>query len=294
MSAGGAVRLKPVEYVQLYGPPAKRCTSCDHARPDLHAAGGRLDRMVLQDVAAWASWRRDSWGEQTYPSVPQIARRIGYSERSVQYALRRLERSGFLERVERPGFTAVCRVVRVVEPVDEVADVVNFSVYKRGRSRRSNTPPLHQSGATVAPELGDLPAEPPPLPPHRGWPDSSDGADAPAQAAPQWRGEAESPFGTGPPSPAGVGSEPHRQDAGRQRVPEPAAPSPGDVLAGVSALAAAPDEPGGVIRWSRRVTRLQRCPQCGAEPGAPCRNRAGRERKANHAARRTYPPPRTG
>lgn len=290
MSAA-AVRLKPLEYVQLYGPPEKRCTGCDHARPHLHDAGGRLDRLVLQDIASWASWRRDDWGERTYPSVPEIARRIGYSDRSVQYAMRRLERCGWIERIERPGFTSLCKVVRVVEPVDERADVVSFAVHKQRRSRRRNTPLLHPSGATVAPELGALPEEQPPVAPDRGW-DEADGADAPAQAAPRWRGEPPGPPpGTAPPPPAEPGAEPHRRMRGASLAAGPPPPLADAAVAGALRLVQPPAPPPAgdpaSERWSRSAARqLRRCPRCDAPPGEACRNRSGRPRKANHAERR--------
>lgn len=299
--ARAAVRLRPLEYVQLYGPPAKRCTGCNHnrKRPEEHDAGGRLDRQVLEDVARWAGYGRpggDPWGENTRPSVPEIARRIGYSERSVQYSLRRLERGGYIEvDEERPGGTTKYRIRRPVEPVDELADVVNFSVHKQRRSRRRNTGPLHHSGATVAPNLVPLPEELPPVAPDEVLRNAV-GADAPAQrGAPMAPRAGSPPSGTAPPSRIEVRAEPHRQDAGRQRVPEPDPTTRDDVAAvlrpALDDLGAAgwgdPVPASRIEHWTRDAARrLRSCPRCGAAPGEACRNRAGRLRKANHNERR--------
>ena len=294
-----AVRLKPVEYVQLYGPPERRCSGCHHKKPDEHLAGGRLDREVLEDVADHASWGRDGrgWGDGTYPSVPQIARRIGYSERSVQYSLRRLERSGYVERMERSGFTALYRIVRVVEPVDEWADVVSFPVRNRRQSRRRNTGKptfLHPPGATVAPELGTE-QELTPLTPRCGELIHNDAADAAGDAPPgaaRWRpGESRG-------DPSRLEAAPrraHRSDAGRARAANPTRITLDGLvdaaLGGVAALApVAEGDSDAVERAARVLTRKRWCPKCNAQPEQRCRRPDGTEREANHAERRAPRP----
>lgn len=287
------LRLKPIDYVTMYGPPARRCSGCGHQRPQDHAAGGRLDRLVLQDLARWASWDAHDWGQRSRPSVPMIAQRIGYSDRSVQYAMRRLAASGFIEWNERPGLTSMCRILRPVGPGDNAAAPVDDPVQIRAPRRANTGPSLHRSPATVAPERGYRTTDQPPVAPDRGL-DESDRADARAQAAPQWRGDATpAPFGTGPPPLAGVRARPHRQDAGRQRAPVASPPSVEDVFA---VLGSAVDDLAGgaesdpvsfVGHWTRAAARrLRPCPRCAAPAGEACRRRDGRMRKANHAERR--------
>jgi hypothetical protein len=295
-----AVRLKPVEYVQLYGPPERRCSGCHHRKPSEHLAGGRLDRLVLQELADVAAWGRDgrSWGDEARPSVPGIARRLGYSERSVQYALRRLEsphnpRGPYVERVERVGFTAWYRICRPVEPVDEFADVVEIGSRRRVVKRRRNTgtPPfLHPPGATVAPELGTEQENPAPVVP-AGQRSVDDRAAARTQAAPQRRGvPSPAPSEGGPPSLVGSGGRAHRGDAGPGRVLGVADMPPDGladtVLAGVAALAPPGRGDSTSYRLSRAKARRRRCPRCAAPPGEACRGCGGRLRKSVHAERR--------
>lgn len=279
------VRLTPAQYVEAYGP----------AR--------RVDRLVLLDLARHADYNPASWGERAHPRVGDkgrgattIGERIGYSERSVQYALRRLEAGGWVERQERPGRVSIYRIVRKVEPVGSV-DTEPETVQDVGDNRPPADPvdtlDVAPGGAKVAPDLEHLPTEPTPLPP----PDGSglvDGADAPAHSAAKSRGgNPDRAPGAPPPAAAGHREEPHRQDAGAEPgatvlralpdgwVAEPA------TLDGDGQDGAGEGDPTSE-RWSRHATRHRRCPRCGAEPGEACRGRRGL-RQRNHLERR--PPP---
>jgi DNA-binding transcriptional ArsR family regulator len=273
------VRLTPAQYVELYGPMR------------------RVDRLVLLDLARHADYNAATWGERAHPRVGDkgrgkttIGERIGYSERSVQYALRRLEAGGWVDRLEQPGRVSVYRIVRKVEPVGSV-DTEPEIVDDVGDNRppADPSPPLDVApgGAKVAPDLEPVPREPPPLPPSERL-GSVDGATAPAQSAPERRG-AGPPRATrtDPPSAAEHRAEPLRRDAGATDV--------ATVLRALPGGWAERDEgpPDGTAesdptseRWSRSTTRARRCPRCGADPGQACRGRRGRLRQANHADRR--------
>lgn len=226
-------------------------------------ASRRLDQLVLLDLAESSDYGdgRGTWGEHAFPSVPAIAARIGYCERSVQYALRRLEAERRLERVERAGRTTVYRIVRHLEVVVEEAPA-------RGAA-------VAPGGARVAPDQGlptRSPSPPePPLPP-KGSDEPPDGG---AHAAPSARRPV-SP--TDPPSPAvplALVEGPHRRMRGAGLPSDPGEPS-----------AEGPDaalcEPQDAVRVPPRAMR---CPTCHALPGRPCTRSGGTPRRRNHAAR---------
>lgn len=276
------VRLTPAQYVELYGP----------AR--------RVDRLVLLDLARHSDYNWTSWGERAHPRVGDkgrgkttIGERIGYSERSVQYALRRLEADGWVERREQPGRVSIYRIVRKVEPVGSVdtePEIVDDVGDNRPPADLSPPRDVAPGGAKVAPDLEPVPREPPPLPPSEGL-GSKDGAVAPAQFAAKSREAAATRApGADPPSAAGHRAKPHRGDVAAGDVARVLRALPG----GWAEHDGAP--PGGAAegdptseRWSRTTTRARRCPRCGAEPGQACRGGRGRLRQANHAERR--PPP---
>jgi hypothetical protein len=284
---GARVRLKPLDYVQRFGPSPARCVGCSHRKPDEHDAGGRLDRLVLADIAAKASWSPATWGEGAWPSVPRIATRIGYCDRSVQYSLRRLVAAGFLELVERPGRSSLFRIVRHVEvvgSVDTEPEIVDDVGDNRAPVDESAGPgQVAPGGATVAPELSHLPTDHPPVAPLLGL-GESDGAAAPAhRGAPMAPRRGDPPSAAAPPPPADVGAEPHRRMRRAGRAAEPAPPSYDDVAAALSSTE--PDE-----QPERRLSRLtavrtRRCPRCSAPPGEAWRGRGG-PHKSVHADRR--------
>lgn len=282
--------LRPEEYVMRFGPRR------------------RVDRLVLLDIARAADWWTDDargkqWGAHSYVAVELIAGRIGYCERSVQYALRRLTADGYLEIDERPGRQHHFLVLRQrhLTAVDDSAETVDNPVDEEASAAPPTGASVAPPGATVAPLLPHVPEEPPPVAPQHG-PEESVGAGAPAQAPPQWR----RPGGPGPaaaPPPAPVASvaEPHRRDARRRAASATRRPLSEAAVAGLgSALSdlgdAGPGDPLSsalvdAVRpaehWTRDAARrLRPCPTCGAAAGEACRRRNGNLRVANHAARR--------
>jgi hypothetical protein len=227
--------LTPEQYVQRF-PPPRRC-----------------DRYVLRDLAAKADWSPGTWGQHAFPSVPAIAERIGYSVRSVQYALRRLTADGRLELVDRPGRTNVCRIVRHLAAVDEPPDSVDNPVSAVPAVERVIAP----GGAKVAPDLGPPPRDTPPLPPHAARKGRSDAGEPAAHAPPERRDPTNVTLHGPPPGPVAPSEE---------LLPTAGGP--------------------GRSRLSRDAARARRCPVCLAPSHEPCVGKGGRLRRAVHAERR--------
>lgn len=273
------VRLNPEQYVAMVAGKQLR----------------RRDRLVLAAIAKRAHWQSWRWGEGAYRCVEKIAEDTGYCERSVRYAFRALVAEGWLEITPRPGRTNDFTVLRPITALSLVVDDEPEPGENVGDNRPPEdleTPALIAGGAaTVAADQYPPPTETTPV-----APDSRsgkvDGADAPAQAPPRWRRDGPHGVpGTDPPSSAGCRAEPHRGDAGAARAFAAAEPGSDGVLAGVSGLVALPQPADEVIvtgeHWTRDAARrLRPCPRCKALPGAPCRNRDGKLRKANHRERR--------
>jgi hypothetical protein len=266
-------RQTPVQYVTAHGPRR------------------RLDRLVLLDIAAKADWAAATWGESAFPSVPHIGARIGYCDRSVQYALRRLEAGGYLELTFRPGRTSVCRIVRHLEAVPAVEDdpgTGDNPVHNSGRGVIPATLTVAPGGAKVAPDQVPLPRATTPVGPSVARNGKSEAAGAAAQAA--QRAPHRGPVSREPPGTPPAGPEPprHRPEGGQPAARE----RPGRRLEGPRPWLWSPSgvrqrTPGRNGPRKRDVVRERvRCPECDAPPGVNCRGNRGQSRSSNHASRR--------
>jgi hypothetical protein len=253
----GRDRLTPEQYVQAF-PPARR-----------------VDRLVLRDIAAKADWGAATWGESAFPSVPAIAARIGYCDRSVQYALRRLEADGRLELAVRPGRTNVWRVTRHLASAEDDGSpqAVDNPVRPAPAANGSSAP----GGAKVAPDRGPPPrATTPPLPPP--WVERAkrDAAGAAAHAPPERRAPLQL-IPSRSPAPPARSESPRLMTGGGRTLPDDGSgpPPDGATVAEIRTL-----------RLSRAAARARPCPRCRAAAGEPCSGPTGKLRKANHAERR--------
>lgn len=288
--------LSPEQYVESFGPPRRIPPGRDR-KTQAGPAGGRLDRAVLRDIAKHAHYGHRQgkvWGEGAVPSVPGIAERIGFCERSVQYALRRLVADGFLALEERAGRTHSCRIVRylaaVPDPPGSGRDASHSPVDATRVDEVVDNPVggdagVAPEGATVAPDQ-----EPPtkPIPPEgplvarktRSEPASA-GAHAPPGAArvgpvePSSSSATTGAFGSAQPMTAGGGSA--GAVAFGREGPRPWLYGP----SGVRKRTAGPNR-------ARRRDALRdrvRCPECGADVGENCRRADGSARSSLHRSR---------
>jgi len=281
------VRLKPHEYVEVVG---AHITGSE-------TASARLCYLVLHAIAERADWQSWSWGAHSFGSVENIAEQIRYSPRSVRYALTALTdaeevggvRSGrWLHIQQRSGGTNLYTVLRPVEALqvpkrDSPASPVDEQPPK--------TALVAVGTATVAANLDTPTRDTPPVVPPTGLGMTMAGADAPTQAAPQWRGDATTAASAAAaPSPAEVRAKPHQRDAGGPAAFGPAALDLVTAAAASDGTVAAPADPTRdgprSYRLARKAARTRPCPRCHAEPNEPCVTVRGRPRTSTHNERR--------
>lgn len=133
-----------------------------HDAPMLRTARGKPDesaRFVLVDLAEHA----DADGVGTYPSLDHIEAATGYDERTIQRALRRLERAGLIARdgTTRAGTVRWKLALEKTRPKSDLAEIeaaraakreANAARVRRHRARvsRSDVDPVDNPAETAS------------------------------------------------------------------------------------------------------------------------------------------------
>ena len=145
----------------------------------------RVDRAVYERMAFYGSLNPE---RIAFPAVATLARKAQYSERSVQYALRRLESAGLIECLDdasgrttsRGGRTTSRYCVAGAQPVHRSGATSAPEVLKEGTKRSKKTLSLNDDAQTIDPgavEEVEMPEEVICLP----FPSQEPGADEPYQ-----------------------------------------------------------------------------------------------------------------